>query len=359
MEPLAPDRGGARSETRLSIESKEGDKNAGIAKIGGTGVSFIARVVASEGAGKWLLAAEDRAFSHGPSRFSAQGPASLHVGDLVRVSADRGANGKISHQILDAFVRSRVDAIRSLGIVPDSAALVLVAAARVFGLHIEGQRISRLQAVVERAVKKGYVDETTAAIIATAADDKGIDLSSDAIAGIANASDPRSGLKDASDRRRGRSRSDRFNAEAVREAVADFQETDSPLAFMNATTGRSGKHWLVFPLDFSRGAVELKASLRVLLNSSTQELKGRVEYCAFDISAPTRYWSFEIVGSIGNGTATVRTDPPLDGKVDRLRSALTDALRPLGVDVVFPEGPPQRRLLDLAALDPPSVMEEA
>lgn len=358
MEPVAPDRSGL--DVRSSLNAKEVVKEAGTAPRSGTGFSFMARVVAGGEGGKWTLSAESRPAGLRISpRFTLSGPPSLKPGDLVRVFVDCSPDGAMSRRIGAANELLRAEALRSLGLPADSAVFALISAARVFGLRVDTQRIRQLHALVDRVSGKGNIEEEAAAAHAAALDDKGLPATEESIAAIAYASDPRSGSHGSDGRRRGRSRSRDLDAGAVREAVADFQESPSLLADFNAAAGRGGKRWMMFPLDFSGRSVELKASLRLLLNTETPNSKNRVEYCALDISSPSRYWSLEVIGGLGAARAVVRTDPPLGDRDGGVREALREALRPIACAVSFPEGVPARQPLDLDSLDPPSVREDA
>jgi hypothetical protein len=128
---------------------------------------------------------------------------------------------------------------------------------------------------------------------------------------------------------------------------------------MNAVEGRSGKRWLVFPLKFFRGSVEIAASVRLLLNTSNPDLARRVEYCSIDAASPSRYWAFEIFGSGDRGRAVISADPPQALSDGRLRAAFSAALSPLGVDVVFSEERAERLTQPRDSLDPPFVRVDA
>jgi len=306
--------------------------------------------------GTWLFSAENG------RRFSASLPLGLSpkVGESLRFAVDARADGTVFYRLADAASASRaealrMEAIRSLGLVPDRLSFLLVSVSRAFGIKVDAQRILRLRSLVERAVAGGGLDDSDASFFAVLADDKGLAPSPEAIRAAAFAADPGSPFRDKP--RKEHPRRDPPGAEALSEAAREMQPSGNPLAFMNALDGRSGKRWLLFPFDFARGSVEIKATLRLLLNQSTVDPARMVESFALSVSAPERFWSFEAAPF--SRTLVVRVDPmPQSGSV-LLRRRFSEAFAPLGLSVEFDGLAPSRRIFDSDGMDPPSVRTEA
>lgn len=350
MEPLAPGGTGAASNRKTDV--RQSPKAAGPAPASEPGGSFFARVVSDKGGGAWLVKPEGAPGRRAGSSVLASSPGPLLPRELVRVAAERGPDGKTAYRVLGAAERSAAEALRGLGLPPDPVSAALVSSFRALGLKIEPQRLRHLRRAVEEAVGNG-VDGREAARIAAAADDKGFDIQARAIEAVAGSADPgsgggRGGARD----RSGRRRADRLDVPELKAAVAEFQSSGAAGAFLNGAGGRSGKRWLFFPLSFSRGGVDIDASLRFLLHFSSPNTPVRVEYCVLDVRAPSRAWSFEFSGSDGTETVAVRADPPLRAGDAALRASVAEALSPAGV-AAFPGGPPP------SGAEFPSVREEA
>ncbi len=350
MEPLAPDRSGG---PRLSIPSRTDAQKAGPAPRSGTGFSFFAKALKDLGGGKWLFA-EDRGGA-GALRFTASVPFPIRAGDVVRAVRSDGTAGAPAVRILSPLLDARADFIRSLGVVPDSVSLFLVAVARAIGARVDGPRLVKLRSVVREAVSSGGIDEESASAAALSADEKGVATSADAVRAVSFGAQPES-FSDNGKRRR----DPRFgapDAESVRSSVSEFQGTDDPLAFLNAVVPESGRTWLVFPLDFRRGSIEIAASLSLLLNLNVSDHSRRVEHFALGVRAPSRYWSF--AAKISAGILNVRADPPLGAADGSLGAVFAEAFAPLGWSVLLSQDRADRRLFDSLALEPPAVSEDA
>ena len=333
MKPLAPERSGAGASTTTNALSQTVGKSAGSVQNGESGVSFLARALARESGGLWTFAVESGGAGRRVSSFLAEGVPGLRPGDTVRVVSAVGPGRPAVYRVVADAAALRMEGLTALGLKPDPISFALLSAVRFFGQGVDPRRIRRLHSLAERAAADGGLDTESAALFAAAADDKGLDISPEALRAAVGLADPRSGSHGSSDRRRQRSRTQVPDTASVKAAVADFQGQVSPLSLMNGAAGRSGKRWLVFPLKFSGNSVEICATVRLLLNPSSPELTGAIEYCSIDVSTPSSRWSIDVFGGSGSAEAVVRVVPLPALASGRIRAALEKALSPIAAAV--------------------------
>jgi hypothetical protein len=330
---------------------------------------FYARATERNADGSWSLSTERKSGSLPsiPALFSVILPPGTRAGTVLRVLLSFDSTGlplfhivlpkeaespdrfRSNARTIDQSSNSLARALAAAGLGDDAASAAVFALARNWGLSLDPRRLDR----VRKAVLRSHLDEGSGALVATAADDKGLILSDAAIEDIAGSLDPHP-RGDGRKRRGEETLHGDPTAESLKGACERFQEDAGPLALMNGVGGKDAGRWMAFPLRVKRGAVEIGATLRVLLRNA------EVLRLALDIFSPSRYWFLELSGPLRPGSvARLSADPPLGNRAESVRIALDAALASCGLTVAVSEGPVTSRFPECGMPASVSVDEEA
>jgi hypothetical protein len=188
--------------------------------------------------------------------------------------------------------------------------------------------ISRLR----REVLPLKAPREAAALAAAAAADKGLELSPQALEDYAAARAPGPPREDPSDGSQdGREHPGAPNPEELKKYPEQIDAKKPLLALLNSIPGKTGKHWIVYPFQFSSGDLRFRVSLRLLSGDETG--KGTVR-AAVDIAGGARRWLFILnhpaAPEQGAETWVSLSPPPSRRERDTLIREIEAALGPLG-----------------------------
>jgi hypothetical protein len=241
--------------------------------------------------------------------------------------------------------------LSSLGLPADRLSAALVSFFRFFSLPLEPSLLAKTRRQALQAGSPGASADTpqeAAALAATAAADKGVELDPAGLGRYAAAIDPepqperdnetgggasgnmqgqgeggRNGGSQNKDKRR---RPDPENAAAIaadpsmlKKKIIEAGAENPLLNLLNRLPGRNGQRWMVFPFSFTEQGLPYRASLRILLHEDPAgNGQGRADHMALDIvqgAAPgktARRWLFGMNTANGkNPRLQVYLRPPL------------------------------------------------
>jgi hypothetical protein len=217
---------------------------------------------------------------------------------------------------------------RSLNIPQDALSSRLLSFLRYFSLPLEGEQIAQLRREVLASRMAGAPKNREAAALgAAAAADKGIVLSPEALAEYAAAIDPEErppgdrgfngeqghpsgqehpegGEKKKRDRPgSGEDQEAPAETRTLRKKIETLPQHHPLLSLLNRLPGKNGRHWMVFPFNFTSGGVAFEVSLRILL-TNTENAREKA-HLTLDILGGKGRWVFCLSGY---GTAHSRAD---------------------------------------------------
>jgi hypothetical protein len=217
----------------------------------------------------------------------------------------------------------------SLGLPPDRLSAALVSFARFFSLPLEADLLANVRRQAHTAgpsPRRETVEKTGGAeppaeafsrrgrearcLAALAAADKGVELTPAGLEDYAAAIDPdrRDGGQGSKKRRERNHESDDEavvgDPRRLKDRVLDAAGQDPLLGLLNRLPGKSGRHWLTLPFDFTDGTGRYRASLRVLLDENPAAGRMALEIARFaDIpAAPEQRWLFVVDAGAGKIT---------------------------------------------------------
>jgi hypothetical protein len=183
--------------------------------------------------------------------------------------------------------------IRSLNLPADNLSSALISFVRYFSLPLDPALLIRLR----REALSLKIPAESAALAATTAADKGVDLTPYAVSEYWAAIDPdarreQSGTDSPWD---GTGREDTGgeypgkapDAEALKNIGDIIEETNPLLSILNSLPGRNGDRWMVYPFEISAGGKRFRVSIRVKTGQDKDAVR-----LAVDISGGDRRWLF-------------------------------------------------------------------
>jgi hypothetical protein len=196
--------------------------------------------------------------------------------------------------------------VRSLNLPPDSLSTAIVSFARYFSLPMDPILLTRLR----REVLSLNIPRESAALSATAAVDKGVKLTPEALEKYTAAIDPdarrdqkggqeksgRDGLPPESSGEDGKgdkpsqvSLSGIPDADELKKIRDDIDGNEPLLSILNSIPGKDGDRWMVYPFQVSAGGKRFLVSIRVTARNGKEDAR-----LAVDIAGEDRRWLFVV-----------------------------------------------------------------
>jgi hypothetical protein len=238
-----------------------------------------------------------------------------------------------------------------LGIPQDTLSEILLPLARHFLLPLEAAPLLKLR----RQVLSAKTRREAAAMAASAAAAKGLELSPRGLERYAAAMDPgipgdapgereEPGEGENGENRENPGGSEYPRGQDLEKKAAMLDREDPLLSILNRVPGRDGRFMTVFPFTFSANGRVYRVSVRVLLNAGPAAAlppEQSVDRMSVDIAGGSRRWVFSLDKPGRTGAETrVYTDPPLGRTSFRALSAgLEAALGDWGGRIVSAESP--------------------
>lgn len=193
-------------------------------------------------------------------------------------------------------------AAERLTLPPDTISESLIRSFRFFSLPLHPVELRSLRQNILQSEKK---EASTLAHAAARA--KGVRLDDGAAQEYANAIDP-SGDKE---HRGGNNHQHKHEdlQETIKQLKEILKQKNSLSALLNRLPESDGRRWIVIPFIFFHNNIEIKLSMRLLLNDTSKVGRSRVEQMVLDIRTKKRSWSF-LIEDCGERTALIRVDPP-------------------------------------------------
>jgi hypothetical protein len=246
---------------------------------------------------------------------------------------------------------------RSLNLPLDGLSFSLVDFVRYFSLPLDPALLSKLR----REALSLKMPRESAALAASAAADKGVDLTPEALKHYAAAIDPDAGGKqgdmDSPENKSGQEHGDLpeddagcvplsglIDAERLSKTCTEIEENDPLLNILNKMPGTDGEHWIVYPFQVLSGGKQIRVSVRIMAGQGKDAVR-----LAVDIAGGDRRWLFVMgpgqekredrpAGTPGNRLPEVRVSlwPPLsrrEGEV--MEREIRETLGPLASRVIL------------------------
>lgn len=190
--------------------------------------------------------------------------------------------------------------IQSLGLPPDSLSSSIISFFKFFSLPLDVPVLKQIR----REVLESKSSKDSISLAASAAFDKGVSLSDEALKEYAAAIDPaeHSGAHDdsggtgfdqnARDDQQKRNKDDQsaLHAEDLKNLMNEIDTNGSLLGYLNKIPGKNGQFWIVLPFKFISGLTEFSVSVRILLNTS--DFHHSVERFTVDVLSNDCRWFF-------------------------------------------------------------------
>ncbi len=202
--------------------------------------------------------------------------------------------------------------IQSLGLPQDTLSSTIISFFRNFGLSLDAQALKNIR----REVLGSKTSKDSAALAASAAFDKGVSLSDEALKEYAAAIDPmghKSSFQDSGgagfgqtpqdNQEKGDKKNDRDTPlpEDIKNLMEDIDTSGSLLGYMNKIPGKNGQFWIILPFNFTSGTREFSVSVRILVYISNSHYL--VERLTLDAAVNERRW-FLVLSKAQDGSYT-------------------------------------------------------
>ena len=200
--------------------------------------------------------------------------------------------------------------IQSLGLPLDALSSSVISFFTFFSLPLDVHVLKRIRREVLEGKNMNGKSADAAALAASAAFDKGVSLSDEALKEYAAAIDP---SEHKSPFEHGDAHSDsggtgfeqtgqhqhRGNggdqeiplADDIKRLLDEIDANGSLLGYLNKIPGKNGQYWIVLPFNFMSEGIEFSVSLRILIDARN-DLHHSVEKLAVDVLANERRWFF-------------------------------------------------------------------
>jgi hypothetical protein len=194
--------------------------------------------------------------------------------------------------------------IRSLGLPQDALSSSLISFFKFFSLPLDSSVLKQIRREVLESKSGNGKSADSAALAASAAFDKGVHLSDEALSEYAAAIDPAerrdeqsspennggagfdqsSSNQSASDHHQKRNTEEKSTPlpEDIHNLMDEIDASDSFLGYVNKIPGKNGKKWIVLPFNFVSGAIEFSVSVRILIDTNN-DFNHSVERLAVDV----------------------------------------------------------------------------
>lgn len=215
--------------------------------------------------------------------------------------------------------------IQSLGLPQDALSSSLISFFKFFSLPLDAQIFQQIRREVLASKSfdlhkplKGKTADSTA-LAASAAFNKGVNLSEEALHEYAAAIDPAEHRAEHQNEHRGahedhggmsfhqsaqekhQGHQQKRNTEEqntpqpedIKNVMNEIDAGDTLLRYLNKIPGKNGQKWIVLPFHFMSGAADFGVTLRILLNTGT-DMHHAVERFAVDVLANEHRWFFLI-----------------------------------------------------------------
>lgn len=226
--------------------------------------------------------------------------------------------------------------IQSLGLPQDTLSSSLISFFKFFSLPLDAQVLKQVRRGVLSSSGNLGKSADSAALAGSAAFDKGVSLSDDALKEYAAAIDPAernnshnnrsdqdsnagSGFEQHhQDNHQNQHENDEKTPrkEDIRKLIDEIDAGSSLLGYLNKISGKNNQKWIVLPFNFTSGTVDFSVSLRILLNMK-DDLHHSLERLAVDVVRNTlkneRRWFFLISKENNNSyNAQIAVNPALN-----------------------------------------------
>lgn len=225
--------------------------------------------------------------------------------------------------------------IQNLGLPQDTLSSSIISFFTFFSLPLDAQVLKQIRRDVLRSQllneKAAGKSANSTALAASAAFDKGVSLSDEALKEYAAAIDPSErngsqehkgafqnggsdepGSEQSGDENRQKQDTGEKNTplpEDMKNLIDKIDANGSLLGFLNKISGKNGQKWIVLPFNFTSGTTEFSVSLRILL--STSDVYHIVERLAVDAQVDEHRWVF-LISKENNNTYRAQIAVPLD-----------------------------------------------
>ncbi len=194
-----------------------------------------------------------------------------------------------------------------LGLPQDALSSSIVSFFTFFSLPLDAQILKQIRReVLANTLPNSSRSADSTALAASAAFDKGVNLSDEALKEYAAAIDPAghgdahsdgggadSGQASQHNQHRGNGGEDENTPlpDDIKNLMDEIDTDGSLLGYLNKIPGKNGRHWIVLPFNFTSGTIEFSVSLRILIGTK-DILHHYVERLALDVLAGDRRWFF-------------------------------------------------------------------
>jgi hypothetical protein len=192
--------------------------------------------------------------------------------------------------------------VQSLGLPQDALSSSLISFFKFFSLPLDSSVLKQMRRdVLDSKPGNGKSADSTA-LAASAAFDKGIHLSDEALKEYAAAIDPaeRSSSERSSHEHQGEQENPQKRnteepktplSEDLKNLIDEIDADGSLLSHLNKIPGKNGQKWIVLPFNFVSGAIEYSVSVRILLDTKN-DLHHIVERLTVEVQTNERRWVF-------------------------------------------------------------------